>query len=96
MQWWGSKGIWSWDKSDNKWKYNNPQDVSQLCTKQVGTREISNNKEELGNRGNGGVQSKRTRRNNSKVLKNLLEVDLTGIGSLRCAFVSCCDTTALT
>ena len=37
---WGSKGIWSRDKSDNKWKYNNPQDISQLCTKQVGTGEI--------------------------------------------------------
>ena len=67
-----------------------------MYTKQVDTREISNNRGELGNRGNNGVQSKRTGRNNSKVLKNPLEVDLTGIGSLRRAFVSSRDTTALT
>jgi len=38
--WWGSKGIWSQNKDDNKWKSNNPWDVSQLCTRQVGTGEV--------------------------------------------------------
>jgi len=36
-----------------------PQDVSQLCTKQVGTREMIKYKRELKNRGNRGVQLKR-------------------------------------
>ena len=36
--WWESKGIWSQDKSDNKIK--DLWDVSQLCTKQVGTGEM--------------------------------------------------------
>jgi len=34
------KGSWSQYKGDNKWKKQDLQDVSQLCTKQVGTGEI--------------------------------------------------------
>jgi len=36
----GSKGIWSQNKGDNKWKITSLRDVSQLCTKQVGTGEV--------------------------------------------------------
>jgi len=69
------------------------RDVSQLCTKQVGTGEMIKYKRELKNRGNREVKLKR---NDNKVFMNPLKVDLTVIGSLRCVFVLHHDTTVLT
>jgi len=43
-----------------------------------------------------GGETRITERSCNNVFKNPLKVNLTVIGSLRCAFVSHCDTTALT
>ena len=53
-------------------------------------------KRELKRKGEQRGTTQKTKENDNKMFMNLLKVNLTVIGSLRCAFVSYHDTTALT